>query len=705
VTVNHNQLGFSNEMPGTTGEVQVVTPAQEQFVKLRERASRHTETAGNLRAALDTLPGDLDDHIGDLIDDTNGQENYEAVVIADEVGALALMHDDGLNETATALSQQLVEPLGVKSLGEALQDIAFTEGDEVAEKIAKRIDAVTKIVVHEDVVDHLTPAMRELADIYGNSGHLEVVSSKPVPEVFGTLDKKLRDATYPLDPELDREVYNLSDEAKRQFYETVITNPEGANRMITALYDAYVARAKSDTLIMQRYYEESGDEPLPPIDIDARARNVVLTGTTLNSLFTQMPVDAARAIRELPESQRKSFDSLCEQYLGRELPMYANGETVGYEIAENELVRAHLEGFASLADKYHAIESGDIPMPESGRPTKLDTFYDLMDNTTREQYQSWSNEFLRDELDLPSGISSELLVAAMGRSRWGENNPAINPRALFGEMEQIQKSVETIGVESVRKLRDKCGIVNIHQLSKEQAARMIEFANGDPQLAETLQHKEVCVIIRDATADWNGGLSGINGDFETTDGATLIFEISDLGDPHQLKTFTDQLHRQGIRPSALVIAGHGAPGKIQMGSTYLNFRHEYSPRGAYLPEEVGLDTMLKTMKPDRDGNCSVIFASCSQAADIGSDFDSSLTRMAQLAHTEQPDATFHMYGIEKPGSLRRNEVRGGNLYDGMGQHVEHVITSVSGKTYQLGRYKEVTIPMFAKAQVDERITT
>jgi len=702
VTVNHNQLGFSNEMPGTTGEVQVVTPAQEQLAELRERAFRRAETAGNLQAALDTLPGDLDEHLGDLIDDAararKGPEGYEESVIADEVGARALMHGEDLDETAIALSEQPVAPLG-----EALQDIAVTEGDDAAKKVARKIDEVTRITVYEDVVDNLTPAMRELADIYGNSGHLEVLPNAPIPEVFGTLDKKLRGATYPFGDDLNLEVRKLCDEAKKQFYETAVTEPKSADRMITALYDAYVVKAKSDTLFSRKIYEEISPEPLQPIDIDARARDDVLIGRELNSLFTDMPVDVARAIRELPESQRKKYDALCEQYLNRDLPIYANGETVGYEVAKNEIVRAHLEGFATLTDKYHAVEDGTIPVPENGHPTKLDIFCDFLDDTTDEQYQSWSHEFLRDELHLPPGISSELLVAAMGRSRWGENNRAINPSLLFGEMEQIQKSVEKIGVENVRKLRDKCGIVNIHQLSNEQATRMIQFADGDPRLAETLQDKEVCVVIRDATADWNGALSGVNADFETTDGATLIFEISDLGDPHQLKMFTDSLQRRGIRASALVISGHGSPGKIQMGSTYLNFRPEFSPNGQYLPEEVGLNTLLKTMKPDRDGNCSVIFASCSQAANIRDDFDSSLTRLAQLAHTEQPDATFQMYGVEKPGSLRFNGGQGGNLYDNMGQHVEHVITSSSGKIYQLGRYKEVTIPMFAKTNIDERI--
>lgn len=609
----------------------------------------------------------------------------EALVLGDAEALVILGNEDPTGDATRSLGQ-------LPELPEVMDDLASVDASLAASTtVAEKIKEVTKIVVSEGMIDNLTPGMRELAEIYGNSGHLEVI---PIPGVFGELEKSLRKDGYPFKIDI---IDPLRQEAKNKLLETVAANPRGIDRMISVLLDSYVTQEKAALIATQQYVKLYGNiEPLSNAEIDIQARENALRGDYLDGLLLRLSSEDLRSIRELPPSQRKGFDKLCEEYLNRELPIYSNGDKVGDKVASNELFRARLEGFTSLMEKVRAIENGAIPEPENGHPTRLDTLSDFFDcDMPNEAYRGWLDKFLRGRLKLHPTVSADILVATMERSRSGRNTPAINGRTLFREMEQIQKSVESIGIDNLERLRNKCGIVNIHQLSEEQVSRMLQFANADPELAKTLHDKEVCVILRDATADWNGAFSHLNSEYETVDGATLVFEISDLGNPNQLKSFANNLRAQGVHAAALVIAGHGMPGDIQMGETSLSFRDRRG-KGEYSPVEAGLGIILEDMEPDRDGNCSVIFNSCSQAASIGPDFDSSLTRIADLAHASKPEATFHAYGIEKPGSMRPEKSAGGRLKDGFGQPIEHVIIASSGNKYQFGQYKEKTLPMFLR---------
>ena len=81
------------------------------------------------------------------------------------------------------------------------------------------------------------------------------------------------------------------------------------------------------------------------------------------------------------------------------------------------------------------------------------------------------------------------------------------------------------------------------------------------------------MVIKDASNDYNGAFRNIYDEYETTDGATLVFEVPAVHDTlpaHRqvANTIFDMyylLRQYDIDPSLLVVAGHGQVGSIDMG--------------------------------------------------------------------------------------------------------------------------------------------
>lgn len=143
MTSNHNMLGFTDEMPGITGDVQLVTPAQEQLESFRMRAQRRLDTASNVRAVLDTIPGNGDDNIADFVDATYEHASdvgtpgaYDEAIVADIVAAEIIVEGrNDIEHTAIALGRQ---PDSL--LGEALSSMIEIEGPDSARMVIKAIN-------------------------------------------------------------------------------------------------------------------------------------------------------------------------------------------------------------------------------------------------------------------------------------------------------------------------------------------------------------------------------------------------------------------------------------------------------------------------------------------------------------------------------------------------------------------------------------
>ena len=140
MSANHNTLGFTHDMPGATGDVQVVTPAAEQFAELQERALERAETAGNVSAMLDELPGGLGANVKDFVvaanEDAERTGVLDSAIVADEVAVGVILHGEGSHaEVASTLGERTNA-----SFREALVDTGITEGEDAVESVLKEID-------------------------------------------------------------------------------------------------------------------------------------------------------------------------------------------------------------------------------------------------------------------------------------------------------------------------------------------------------------------------------------------------------------------------------------------------------------------------------------------------------------------------------------------------------------------------------------
>lgn len=177
MSINHNTLGFAQEMPGATGRVEVVTPAQEQLEELRLRAHEHAETAGNVSAMLSELPGGIEAHIGTFVDDANQHliesgtpDAFDEAVVADEVAIDTILHAEGMyKEAASALAHQPDEPLK-----EALIETGINEGEDKTREVIGAIEHADNEVGREELG---SPTLQQFRDEIA-SGTLDVVGRR-----------------------------------------------------------------------------------------------------------------------------------------------------------------------------------------------------------------------------------------------------------------------------------------------------------------------------------------------------------------------------------------------------------------------------------------------------------------------------------------------------------------------------------------------
>ena len=484
----------------------------------------------------------------------------------------------------------------------------------------------------------------------------------------------------------------------QHYMSSLDTSPEEVFAILGEIKEAQYARIKLETsheeIVMPRAPGEKSD--------DDRVRHEMMT--TLLGIGKEK----RRILTDLPDEERQPWDDLKRNILA-------------HSTDNRKVVGAWLEGYDTIAEKYDAIvDAGKNPLDEG--VSLLDTLIDMPPNDI-EQRNSRSVNYLKTELGLGAQLAAEMSVGMRGRivARTNQGEPdhdVINPHKQSESLTRIGDIVEKIGTDEVQRLREVCGIVNIGELTDAQVDRMVRFANSDPTLGEEMEGKEACVIIRDATSDWNGAFEGMSETYETVDGSTLIFEVTNMANGgRQMRSYIDLLQQAGIRPSAIIIAGHSQPGRIRMGEGELLARKPRDMTGwdsdwYATIEDAGVGDLIEHAKPDRDGNIHVIYKSCSSGGGAVHADDSTLVYTGKLARESyrHPGATVHIFGTEASSNLRLDS--NGDMYDSYTarhpdkeqQPVTRIIVGQSGTVYQSREPQAdltVQIPMFDKRQLEE----
>lgn len=464
-------------------------------------------------------------------------------------------------------------------------------------------------------------------------------------------------------------------------------SPQDAAKLLGEIYDTYMAKANM--------YASSWGMEVVDSEHDFNE--------SLGKWLTTISAEKLTAIRQLPAKERGKFDFIIKRAM----------EALPKDL-DKKILRARLDGYGTLTEKFAAIKRGELVDNDLSR---LDTLMDCEHGREDTKKIDICVDYLVEDIGLPIERASEMLTAMYGRC----SNPTspekpserlIDLDILKSEVVKAANAIEQIGLEKAAILHEMCGIVNIGELSSDQLQRMVRFAEGDETLMEELSQKEVCIVLRDATRDWNGGLNGLNQKYETTNGATLIFEVSSLQNGgEQVRNFVAMLKKAGIRPSVLVIAGHGAPGGVVMGSDSKDVIIPVEPRDTeYVSSrerfatlaDTNIDQLIGDMKPDRDGNCSIIYSACCQGADLLAKDDTTLSRTAEIARSKGTGKVFQIYGTRDESSLMRDKY--GDIVDAYkGQSITRAIVGKYGGIYVHDSDSAAPrLPMFRTNVIDLR---
>ncbi len=354
-------------------------------------------------------------------------------------------------------------------------------------------------------------------------------------------------------------------------------------------------------------------------------------------IIQSVPVETLRALNELDATESGAFRYVASELLAQQDPGSLHGRAAARQ----------LRGFSSFYEQHQAVRSGEA---------RADAFYDELDTIVEPDkaglYGSRAVEFLQEFGFAP--VDAITTVQAMRGRITLHDKTTVNPYLLHQEMTTIRDTVSELGVDTLDALRQTCGIVNVSQYSTEQLGRMARYVDADPGLLGEMEQGDVAVVFRDATSDWNGAFESIGELYEASTSSTtvLFFEIASMRDQaQQLKAQQHLIEERGTKPSVLVIAGHGAPGKIKMGDGAIAIRSE---DGVSL-KDIGLGGMIANMQPDRDGNCTIIFESCSQAKSMGDRDDTTLIRTAEIAQASKPEGSaVHVYGLAEDAGMALN---------------------------------------------------
>lgn len=241
--------------------------------------------------------------------------------------------------------------------------------------------------------------------------------------------------------------------------------------------------------------------------------------------------------------------------------------------------------------------------------------------------RDWADRYLKLVTGLPEASRKELLFDAYSRTS-NQETGLVDSQNLATMLARAANSVRTLGVEKVLDLRKQAGITAIDYYELKQLQLMSDLLDGKQEAVEHLQAGDVTVAFVDSQGDYNGAFASVPINFGSKSNRTLFFEINQ---PSDLYRHMLTLAKLGIKPSTLVVAAHGEPGRFSMGNDHniSFFMNDYATesdeeqRVYYAMHARGLPRLVSEMMQDSRGiddnseaigRRRLVLFSCSQAA-------------------------------------------------------------------------------------------
>ncbi|HKR81919.1 MAG TPA: hypothetical protein VJR27_02875 [Candidatus Saccharimonadales bacterium] len=237
--------------------------------------------------------------------------------------------------------------------------------------------------------------------------------------------------------------------------------------------------------------------------------------------------------------------------------------------------------------------------------------------------RDWADRYLERVVKLPEKLRDDLQFAWMSRTSYLETGLA-NENALYTALEDVTYQTARIPLQDLERLHDSAGLVNLDYYQSDQLELMADLVYMDEETIAYLQAGDVTAVFTDAFGDYNGAFKNNHEKYATESGRTLFFEVTR---PRGLYAAMIFLKNAGVKPSTLVVAGHGAAGEIYFGKGKDEFSlaagidgpaHQFAlTLSKALPRLVSDEFMQASRgiddNPEAIGRRRVIMNSCCQA--------------------------------------------------------------------------------------------
>jgi hypothetical protein len=180
-------------------------------------------------------------------------------------------------------------------------------------------------------------------------------------------------------------------------------------------------------------------------------------------------------------------------------------------------------------------------------------------------------DVFRNKLKIDSTLLDKMGTAMMARLRHtkpDEKIPYFDGEDVRESLYRIKAIAENTSQVALEKLTIELGVTNLDMYIPSDLDTLTGLIDRDEAMIEHLQGGDVTVVFVDAFGDHNGALTPSFDTYRKASGRTLMFEVAKPGDFYRRMVL---LKRLGIKPSTIVIAGHGSPGVTQFGQKDSNF--------------------------------------------------------------------------------------------------------------------------------------
>lgn len=377
------------------------------------------------------------------------------------------------------------------------------------------------------------------------------------------------------------------------------------------------------------------------------------TTVAARRIIRALDVDDIQNIDTLPADNRKVFDEIRDTMIEEEKWLLAvTGTEWAQARADANYTLAKFQGYDTLAEKWRAIERGDEP-----HDSDFELAHVFIDELKDGDYDKllYDEAYLMLKALATAEVASEEFAEALVRSvlrRKTNKGATITSDDLMWCVEMVDISAK-LRDESDEALYHHAGIIDSYLLGFEVRSQMIKLIERDQGTIENLLQQDVVLIVRDIANDYNDAFQGITYMWNQSGSVPLQLDVEflrhEMGDESAIHRYRRMLEERNVRPSTIVIGAHGSPGWFDIGGV------KVGPEGKVSLQGSGLVELAMNMKPDKDGNCNIIFESCSQDAPISTEDEDHTTLTAMAAALRQANiergkdaVTYQIYGARDP---------------------------------------------------------